>query len=137
MADMELAEELLQIEEADAWFEYLEATRGQVGEIGTPSSSPGPGPGSPSVCARYAAAARACARRRRNRDRSGRMLAFAQRPMADVFDIQRCARPAAGTVVLRPRAVTTRGDLLALVSMAKERTDECGSECRDGGRAAG
>ena len=29
MAETELAEELLQIEEADAWFEYLEATRGQ------------------------------------------------------------------------------------------------------------
>jgi hypothetical protein len=29
MPDKELAEELLQIEEADAWFEYLEATRGQ------------------------------------------------------------------------------------------------------------
>jgi hypothetical protein len=29
VADIELAEELLQIEEADAWFEYLEATRGQ------------------------------------------------------------------------------------------------------------
>ena len=28
MPDTELAEELLQIEEADAWFEYLEATRG-------------------------------------------------------------------------------------------------------------
>jgi hypothetical protein len=27
--ESELAEELLQIEEADAWFEYLEATRGQ------------------------------------------------------------------------------------------------------------
>jgi hypothetical protein len=27
--DTELAEELLQIEEADAWFEYLESTRGQ------------------------------------------------------------------------------------------------------------
>jgi hypothetical protein len=27
--DTELAQELLQIEEADAWFEYLEATRGQ------------------------------------------------------------------------------------------------------------
>ena len=30
MADTELAQELLQIEEADAWFEYLEATRGQT-----------------------------------------------------------------------------------------------------------
>lgn len=30
MADTELAHELLQIEEADAWFEYLEATRGQT-----------------------------------------------------------------------------------------------------------
>ena len=30
MADKELAEELLQIEEADAWFEYLEATRNQL-----------------------------------------------------------------------------------------------------------
>src|SRR5262249_2815274 len=30
MADTELAEELLQIEEADAWFEDLEATRGQT-----------------------------------------------------------------------------------------------------------
>ena len=30
MADTELAQELLQIEEADAWFEYLEATRGQL-----------------------------------------------------------------------------------------------------------
>jgi hypothetical protein len=29
VAEKELAEELLQIEEADAWFEYLEATRGQ------------------------------------------------------------------------------------------------------------
>ena len=29
MAETELAKELLQIEEADAWFEYLEATRGQ------------------------------------------------------------------------------------------------------------
>jgi len=57
--------------------------------------------------------------------------------MADVFDIQRCARPAAGTVALRPRAVTTRGDLLALVSMAEERTSERGSDCRDGGRTAG
>ena len=28
VADTQLAEELLQIEEADAWFEYLEATRG-------------------------------------------------------------------------------------------------------------
>lgn len=30
MAAMEHAEEVLQIEEADAWFEYLEATRGQA-----------------------------------------------------------------------------------------------------------
>lgn len=29
MRERELAEELLEIEEADAWFEYLEATRGQ------------------------------------------------------------------------------------------------------------
>ncbi len=29
MAEGKLAQELLQIEEADAWFEYLEATRGQ------------------------------------------------------------------------------------------------------------
>ena len=29
MPDIELVEELLQIEEADAWFEYLESTRGQ------------------------------------------------------------------------------------------------------------
>jgi hypothetical protein len=29
MPDTELAAELLQLEEADAWFEYLEATRGQ------------------------------------------------------------------------------------------------------------
>jgi len=30
MPDAELAEELLQLEEADAWFEYLESTRGQT-----------------------------------------------------------------------------------------------------------
>jgi hypothetical protein len=30
VADTQLAQELLQIEEADAWFEYLEATRGQT-----------------------------------------------------------------------------------------------------------
>jgi hypothetical protein len=30
MPDAELAEELLQLEEADAWFEYLESTRGQA-----------------------------------------------------------------------------------------------------------
>jgi hypothetical protein len=30
MPETELAEELLQLEEADAWFEYLEATRGQT-----------------------------------------------------------------------------------------------------------
>jgi hypothetical protein len=29
MANTELAEELLHLEEADAWFEYLESTRGQ------------------------------------------------------------------------------------------------------------
>jgi hypothetical protein len=29
MPDKELAKELLQIEEADAWFEYLEATKSQ------------------------------------------------------------------------------------------------------------
>ena len=29
IANTELAEELLQLEEADAWFEYLESTRGQ------------------------------------------------------------------------------------------------------------
>ena len=29
MPETELAEELLQSEEADAWFEYLESTRGQ------------------------------------------------------------------------------------------------------------
>ena len=49
MADKELAEELLQIEEADAWFEYLEATRGQTGDplrrgramgVGTSQSAP-------------------------------------------------------------------------------------------------
>ena len=32
MANTELAEELLQLEEADAWFEYLESTRGQIGD---------------------------------------------------------------------------------------------------------
>ena len=30
MAERAHAEELLQIEEADAWFEYIEATRGQT-----------------------------------------------------------------------------------------------------------
>jgi hypothetical protein len=30
MPNTELAEELLQLEEADAWFEYLESTRGQI-----------------------------------------------------------------------------------------------------------
>ena len=30
MANTELAEELLHLEEADAWFEYLESTRGQT-----------------------------------------------------------------------------------------------------------
>jgi hypothetical protein len=30
MANTELAEELLHLEEADAWFEYLESTRGQA-----------------------------------------------------------------------------------------------------------
>ena len=30
MPNTELAEELLQLEEADAWFEYLESTRGQT-----------------------------------------------------------------------------------------------------------
>ena len=32
MPNTELAEELLQLEEADAWFEYLESTRGQIGD---------------------------------------------------------------------------------------------------------
>jgi hypothetical protein len=30
MPNTELAEELLELEEADAWFEYLESTRGQT-----------------------------------------------------------------------------------------------------------
>ena len=30
MSDNDLAQEMLQYEEADAWFEYLEATRGRL-----------------------------------------------------------------------------------------------------------
>ena len=64
--DIELAEELLQIEEADAWFEYLEATRGSVRDALRARSSPGPGHGSTSACARFAPAARASARQPRS-----------------------------------------------------------------------
>ena len=56
MVGSEHAEELLQIEEADAWFEYLEATR--RARRGTPSSSRGPGPASRSGCAPSVRAAR-------------------------------------------------------------------------------
>ena len=51
------AHELLLIEEADAWFEYLEATRAQS-TSGTSRSSPGPGRGSRSGCARSGPGAR-------------------------------------------------------------------------------
>ena len=53
MPDTELAEELLQIEEADAWFEYLESTRGQ-------------GHGRYQELEPWARAARACAPQRRD-----------------------------------------------------------------------
>ena len=58
MAGYEHAEELLQIEEADAWFEYLEATRGAERDAATPRSSRGPGPASRSGFAPSAPAAR-------------------------------------------------------------------------------
>jgi hypothetical protein len=58
--DTELAEELLQIEEADAWFEYLESTRGQ-NENRYHSSSRGPGLVSASVSVPFARDARAFA----------------------------------------------------------------------------
>ena len=48
------AMELLLIEEADAWFEYLEATRGSR-PSGTSRSSPGPGRVSHSGCGRFGA----------------------------------------------------------------------------------
>ena len=50
MPDTELAEELLQLEEADAWFEYLESTRGQTETRYSERSSPGRGHGSRSAC---------------------------------------------------------------------------------------
>ena len=55
--------------------------------------------------------------------------------MANVFNIQRCARPAAEKVASCPRALM-RGELLALVSMAEERDDR-GGDRRDGGCATG
>ena len=48
------------IEEADAWFEYLEATRAQS-KSRYAEVEPGPGPASPSGCAPSARAARGCA----------------------------------------------------------------------------
>jgi hypothetical protein len=55
--------------------------------------------------------------------------------MADVFNIQRCARPAAEEVASCPRALM-RGEMLALVSMAEER-DNRGADSRTGGCATG
>ena len=50
------AHELLWIEEADAWFEYAEATAGSSAH-GTRRSSRGPGRGSSSACVRSPPAA--------------------------------------------------------------------------------
>ena len=51
MPNTELAEELLQLEEADAWFEYLESTLARS-RRGMPSLSLGPGRVSHSASAR-------------------------------------------------------------------------------------
>ena len=73
MVNKREAEELLMIEEADAWFEYLEATRNQS-ETATARSSRGPGRASTSGCARSARAAPSCARPRPRRADRARLL---------------------------------------------------------------
>ena len=71
MPDTELAEELLQLEEADAWFEYLESTRGQARRA-IPSSSRGRGLACPSACEPCVHAAPACGPPLRDDSRRGR-----------------------------------------------------------------
>ena len=51
MPNTELAEELLQLEEADAWFEYLESTRGQLGDALRRARAVGVGAALPAACA--------------------------------------------------------------------------------------
>ena len=59
--------ELLLIEEADAWFEYADATKDQRGSALLPRSSPGPGRASSSGFASSARGARASRRPTRPR----------------------------------------------------------------------
>ena len=67
MAGSEHAEELLQIEEADAWFEYLEATRGAERDALRRGRAVGLGPPLASGCAPFALAALGFAPRGRHR----------------------------------------------------------------------
>ena len=131
MPDTELAEELLQIEEADAWFEYLEATRAQsetrYAEV-EPWAWARLNQRLRAVRARRAGSARrppeqATAPVRRPRAMPARALIpcihEAQLNMATVFDI-RCARPASRWDAVRPRALQRGEALFALVPMEEQ-----------------
>ena len=72
MPNTELAEELLQLEEADAWFEYLESTRGQSETRYSRSSSRGRGLACRSACEPCVRAAPACGPPLRDDSRRGR-----------------------------------------------------------------
>ena len=125
MADTELAEELLLIEEADAWFEYLESTRGQT-QTATPRSSRGPGPASRSGCARSAPGVRGSGPPQREADAERRpercWYAVLRLMSTAVFESTQREPGNASWRLRRPRA-TTRGDshfATTLVSLREE-----------------
>ena len=107
MPDTELAEELLQIEEADAWFEYLESTRGQ-NETPLPGArAVGLGAPHASACVPSARAAPGCGPRRP--ERAGCLAAVAEPLIAlrqaygHAFHTRRSARRSARRSCARAR----------------------------------
>ena len=119
MPDTELAEELLQIEEADAWFEYLESTRGQ-GDGALPGArAVGVGPADPAPAGRPCPPRAPAARRSLSSRRvappddasdgaHGPLIALRPGSWPTDFDIRRSARRSAAGGRAPARAYTRR-----------------------------
>ena len=137
MPDTELAEELLQIEEADAWFEYLEATRGQtetryargraVG-LGPPDPAAARGPRPPGA----APPGRRLSRRRRGAGvRPGRCYACRARHHGHAISTSTLRAARRFRRVVRPRALRRGECTLALVPVSTKQEERAGGRSRE------
>ena len=134
MPDTELAEELLQIEEADAWFEYLESTRGQGETRYSRARAVGLGAPHPAVACRPGTPCPAAARgglSAAGRCSLGRCARAADslevRHMANAFHTLRSARRSA-PAGLGPRALTRGDTILVLVQVSTTQGRRAGTD---------